>query len=93
MSKLYEKIGEYNAKVIGRTMLVSLCYPRVDNNINAVEIDLEDVRASDSLRVMYSHDRNGWVVMQEEFSDFDGEEEMAPQWVEVAFCASWALER
>jgi hypothetical protein len=80
--------------------LITLEYPRL-NDVDTLEIDLCDVRASDGIRITYDFDRDGWVMWQPKgvemmhcdacdvhLMNSKGEEE----WVEVAFAKSWAKE-
>jgi hypothetical protein len=81
-------------KVRGDTLLAELWYPRSDGEPQYVEIDLVDVRASDGIRVSYDFERDGWVIEQR--SQFGNDETtgkiLDPNWTEVAFVQSWALD-
>lgn len=82
------------------TLAVELWYPGqpdvvpgVIDRARYVEVGMVCVRATDDVRVSYSHDRNGWVIEQPytrtvEHEDHDEEVEF---WRETAFCPSWAL--
>ncbi len=76
----------------GRTMIVTLCYPRLEGRFDAVEVDLEDVRASDGIRVAYDFERDGWSIQQPSGPEFMAGESDDPRWKEVAFVQSWALD-
>jgi hypothetical protein len=70
---------------------VGLWYPREEGSAKAIEIELIDVRAADSLQVSYDFDRDGWVVKQARVFEWDGDdEECDPDWQEVAFIKAWA---
>lgn len=70
---------------------VSLCYPRNPGHITHLEVDLEDVRAADSLRVSYDFDRDGWKIEQAQFFSWEsGDKVCDPGWIEVAFIQAWA---
>lgn len=69
---------------------VSLWYPRVAGGAQAIEIDLMDVRAADSLRVSYDFERDGWVIKQASRFEWHGDdEECDSDWQEVAFIQAW----
>lgn len=77
-----------------RSIDVNFWYPRIDNNINEINIGLYDVRASDGIRVTYDYERDGYSIQQpfiievDKGSFIDCEE----HWEETAFLQSWALE-
>jgi len=74
----------------GRLVCVDLCYPRIDENPNAVEIGLLDVRAADSILVSYDFDRDGWRIQQATCFDWEpGGEAFDRKWKEVAFIPAW----
>lgn len=86
-------LNDYNpiVEIEDRTVFVSLCYPRIDENAHTVEIGLDDVRAADSIRVLYDFDRDGWVIQQaSKFSWAVGDDEMDQDFQEVAFIKAWA---
>lgn len=74
---------------------VTLNYPRNKGNLNTVEIDLCDVRAADSIRVVYDFDRDGWSILQA--SKFHWHEDDANSgdgdWQEVAFVPAWGRQK
>lgn len=84
--------GYHHCKVYERTLKVSLCYPRCEGNPNVIDIDLEDVRAADTLRLKYDFDRDGWAILQEKLIGHDDRSEETGEWVEVAFIRAWSLE-
>lgn len=79
------RLGDH-IQVHGRTLVVDLWYPRSDDEFNAVQVGLCDVRASDDLLIEYDFDRDGWVIKQEAGKAPD------TQWQEVYFAQAWALE-
>lgn len=86
----YEKLHGDHVAAYGRTIDVALCYPNSGNNINAVEVSLVDVRAADSIRIMYDKDRDGWSIKQASRFQWDvDDEERDPDWQEVAFIQAW----
>ena len=73
---------------------IQLWYPRSKENAKAIEIELSDVRAADSLLVSYDFDRDGWVIKQASTFEWHGDDEICdPDWQEVAFIKAWARER
>ena len=71
------------------TLNVELWYP-YHNKIKYVEVGLVDVRATDNIRISYSHDRNGWVIEQASIFSWDvDDKECNEDWQEVAFIESW----
>lgn len=78
------------SSVVGRTYAVLLRYPRQPTNVNAVEINLSDVRAADSIRIQYDFDRDGWAVFQATKFEWESGEETDPCWKESAFLQAWA---
>lgn len=72
------------------TLGVELWYPQ-HNEIKYIEVGLIDVRATDNLRISYSHDRNGWIIEQASIFSWEaGDKECNEDWQEVAFIESWA---
>jgi hypothetical protein len=77
----------------GRKVCVELMYPRSDENCNAVEVDMCDVRATDGLLISYDFDRNGWSIKQASTFSWEANDSvMDSDWQEVAFIQSWARE-
>lgn len=90
----YEKLHGDHVTQKGRTISVALCYPNLDKNLNAVEIELVDVRAADSILVSYDKERDGWVIKQASTFEWDpDDEECDPDWQEVAFIQAWGREK
>ena len=63
--------------------------------VSEIEINIEDVRASDGIIVKYDRDRGGWVILQPKYEitnkgEFD--EGTTEEWLEVGFFPSWNLE-
>ena len=79
----------------GEVLMVTLWYPRNDDSeVKAIEVDLMDVRAADSIRVEYDYERDGWVIKQASVFEWEaGDEECDADWQEVAFIKSWGREK
>lgn len=79
-------------KRYGPEIHVDLWYPEVTDECKVVEIDLMCVRASNSLRVQFDHERNGFVLTMEEFLAHTSEcsKLKEPTYVEVGFVPAWA---
>lgn len=76
----------------GGVVLATILYPGA-RQAQAVEVDLEHVRATDSVRVTYDFPRNGWSVLQASRFAWDGDDpDCDPDWREVAFVPSWGRE-
>lgn len=72
---------------------IQLWYPRNEGNAKAIEVELSDVRAVDSLLVSFDFDRNGWVIKQASTFEWDIDDEMCdPDWQEVSFILAWGRE-
>ena len=75
---------------------VELIYPRLDGHPSYVEVDLEDVRATDPIRITYDFDRDGWAIQQAKTSEVATDHPRVFQgvqdWHEVAFVKSWGLD-
>jgi len=57
-----------------------------------VEIELDDfaVRCTDSIRVSYDFERDGWRIEQAQFFEFAADDAVCdPGWTEVAFCRAF----
>lgn len=75
----------------GDTILATIRYPRVAGNPRYVEIELEDVRAADSIRIHYDFERDGYVIEQACRFEWDADDTICdPGWEEVAFVRAWA---
>lgn len=90
------KIEDYEKGVMiyerGDTVFVDMAYPRI-NTIHFVGVGVEDVRASDGIRIGYDFERDGYVIEQPTKLEWDAHDEKCdPLWKEVAFIKSWALE-
>lgn len=71
---------------------VDLCYPGVNGNASAIELNLQHVRANDGLRLDFDFDRNGWRILQPVGTHWhDGDEEDG--WQEVFFANGYALKK
>lgn len=81
-------------EVNGETAMVSLYYPRNEGQVKQVEIDLIDVRAADSIRVLYDFGRDGWSIQQASIFQRGPEDTgMDSDWQEVAFIKAWARKK
>jgi len=82
----------------GNTITVALWYPTCVGNATCIEVELVDVRAADSIRVCFDHERNGYVVEQPrrtqvlmgQEGEIDRYEERV-EWQETAFLKAWAF--
>lgn len=71
-----------------------LRYPGVDGKPTTVEIGLEHVRASDSIRITFDFDRNGWSILQASTFSWSAEDkEQDSDWQEVAFIEAYGREK
>lgn len=61
-----------------------------DHDAAVAEIGLCDVRAADSIRVLYDFERDGWVIQQASRFSWDADEEIDEDYQEVAFVQAWA---
>lgn len=90
----FEKLHRDHVTQKGRTITVALYYPNLDKNLNAVEVQLVDVRAADSILVSYDKERDGWSIKQASIFEWDiDDEECDPDWQEVAFVQAWGREK
>lgn len=79
--------------VSDRVLSFDIEYPRIEGNVDTVEVGLMDVRAADSVRITYDFDRDGWSIQQASVFEWDGDDdEMDSDWQEVAFIEAWARE-
>lgn len=60
-----------------------------DHDAAIVEIGLTDVRAADSVRVLYDFERDGWVIQQASRFSWAPDEKPDRDWQEVAFIQAW----
>jgi len=91
-SARFEKDGmtQFAIRHHGNVLHAEIHYPRSTNALG-VEVDLIDVRATDSIRVLYDHHRNGWVIQQASIFEWDIDDSICdPDWQEVSFIPSWA---
>lgn len=82
------------ADCMDRDFIFEFEYPRIDEKINAIQVGLSDVRASDGIRIRYDFDRDGYVIAQPFTKDKDmgTYTKQVTHWKETAFVQSWALE-
>lgn len=74
-------------------------YPRTTDKVkpSVLEVGLEDVRATDSIRVTYDFDRDGWSILQASRFSWENDEydrmikagEDPYDWQEVHFVPAW----
>ena len=78
----------------GRVIDVALWYPDQPRSLNAVEISLVDVRASDGIQIQYDKQRDGWSIRQASTFEWDADDDKQDMdWQEVAFIQAWAREK
>ena len=89
-----EKLHEWPDIVIreDRTISTELFYPRNEDQPNAIEIGLCDVRAADGLRIVYDFERDGWSIMQATKSSWHLDDDLDQGWTEVYFAQAWAMD-
>lgn len=83
-------INKY-ARIAEGSIHVDLRYPRTEGRPQYIEVGLEDVRATDPIRIRYDFSRDGWSIKQGSHCD-----ESMPgvvlgpfDWKEVAFIEAW----
>jgi hypothetical protein len=75
-----------------KDIMVGLSYPRVETNPDAVIVELEDVRAADSIKIQYDFERDGWIISQRKVTHpwiSDSTYGYAEEWFEKAFLPAW----
>lgn len=83
------KIENVELRTNGDTLVTEINYPR-NSKIVAVEVDLCDVRAADSVRVSYDFKRDGWKIEQAQVFEWSADDEVCDcGWKEVAFIQVW----
>ena len=89
-------MAQPNIKLRENVVYVELMYPKVGpmgERIDTVEVGLSDVRATDSVRVTFDYDRNGWSILQASVFEWEADDtEHNEDWQEVAFVPAWARE-
>lgn len=75
----------------GDVCYATIGYPRCEGDqFRTVEVGLCDVRASDSVRVHYDFERDGWVISQASTFSWPSTDEVCDSdWQEVAFARAW----
>jgi hypothetical protein len=68
-----------------------LWYPRNEGAPTEVRIGLTDVRAADDLIIRFDFERNGWVLLQEEFTEVADGLVPTGQTTEVGFVPAWNI--
>lgn len=77
----------------GDLVTVELSYPRQEGNADTVEVEIECVRAADSIRITYDFERDGYVILQAGVFEWEADDkEQDEEWREVAFVQAWASE-
>lgn len=66
---------------------VELWYPKSSDD-QCAQISLMHVRAARDIRIVFSFERDGWVVLAQDENDYD-DYGNPPPWVEKAFIQSW----
>lgn len=76
-------------------LFVDIQYPRSpDAQVKKIEVNLEDVRAADGIRISYDFDRDGWVIEQASIFEWEeGETDFDMDWQEVAFVQAWGRKK
>lgn len=83
-------IPDYIPHVYGKILNVPLWYPRCENRIDTIELDLVDIRSTDCIRIIYDFDCDGWSILQASRHNYNEEGfEQDPDWQEVAFVQAW----
>lgn len=73
-----------------KILYVTLSYPRLPDRPAFVNVDLEDVRAADSIQISYDFERDGWSIQQASRFEWEIDDDVCdPDWQEVAFVAAW----
>lgn len=76
--------------------LINWFYPQIyeDEKTDYLEINMLQVRASDSIRIHYDAKRDGWAIEQAAYFAWDVKDpDCDPDWQEVAFVQAWAREK
>lgn len=76
-----------------RQLSVGLAYPRCDENINEILVDLIDTRAADGILIRYDFKRDGWSILQASRFEWGGDEDVDHDWQEVAFVKAWGRQK
>jgi hypothetical protein len=74
-----------------RRITVDLWYPRLPEFPDEVHVGLTDVRAAEDLVIRFDFDRNGWVLLQEEFTEVADGLMPTGQTTEVGFVPAWNI--
>ena len=74
---------------------IDFIYPEIyAKEKSTLEIGLIHTRASDSIRISYDSERDGWVIEQASTFEWDGTDKVCDMdWQEVAFIQAWAREK
>jgi len=83
-----------DVRIDGETARIDLFYPRT-MPVQFIEVGLMDVRASDSIRVSYDFDRDGWKIEQPteiRVEAVNGVQVCSQEWKEAAFLPAWQFD-
>lgn len=76
--------------------MVDLIYPEIydKNNLTTLEVGICHTRATDSIRISYESERDGYIIEQASIFQWDIDDDICdPDWKEVAFIKAWAREK
>lgn len=75
--------------VRGDTACLDIWYPE-QRDVKFVEIGLMAVRATDSIRISYDFDRDGWKIEQASKFSWSCDDDLCDRdWQEVSFIQAW----
>ena len=61
---------------------------------STLEIGMCHTRATDSIRIKYDSDRDGWIIEQASTFEWDSNDKKCdPDWQEVSFIQAWGREK
>lgn len=74
----------------GDTACLDIWYPD-QREVKFIEVGLMAVRATDSIRISYNFERNGWIIEQASRFGWNCDDDICDRdWQEVSFVGSWA---
>jgi len=76
--------------------LIDWMYPEIydKENQSTLEIGMCHTRATDSIRLKYDADRDGWIIEQASTFEWKSDDTICDMdWQEVAFIQAWAREK
>lgn len=89
----------FRVRRAGEVLEVALLYPPYRDGdspgkVRCVEVDMESTRASDSIRIHYDFERDGYVIQQASTFEWEVDDaQMDADWQEVAFIQAWGREK